>query len=57
MLHDPEEVDFNNIDFSLGIDFYVQKAWRHGGEVVDYELAALVFDMYKMHQKFGIDLE
>lgn len=57
ILHDPEEIDFMNMDFSLGVDFYVRKAWRHGGEVVDYELAGLIFDMYKLHQKLNIDLE
>lgn len=57
ILHDPEEIDFNNMDYSLGIDFFIQKAWRHGGEVVNYELAALVYDMYKLHQKLNIDLE
>lgn len=57
MLHDPEDMDFSNMDFSLGVDYYVQKAWRHGGEVVDYELAGLIFDMYKLHQKLNIELE
>lgn len=57
VLHDPEEIDFNNFDFSLGVEFFIQKAWRHGGEVVDYELAALLFDMFKLYQKLNIDLE
>lgn len=57
VLHDPEEIDFNSMDASLGIEYYVQKAWRHGGEVVDYELAGLIFDMFKLHQKLNIDLE
>ena len=57
VLHDPEEIDFDAVDETTDIDFYVQKAWRHGGEVVDYELAALVFDMFKLHQKLNIDLE
>lgn len=45
------------MDLSQGVDYFVQKAWRHGGEVVDYELAGLIFDMYKLHQKLNIDLE
>lgn len=57
MLHDPEDIDFSNLDYSLGIEFYVQKAWRHGGEVVNYELAGLIYDMFKLHQKLNIDLE
>lgn len=57
ILHDPEEIDFTNMDLSQGIDYYVQKAWRQGGEAVDYELAGLIFDMYKLHQKLNIDLE
>jgi hypothetical protein len=36
---------------------YTQKAMRHGGEVVDYELAGLVFDMYKLYQKLNMELE
>lgn len=57
MLHDPQDVDFTSLDLSLGIDFYVQKAYKAGGEVVDYELAGLIFDMYKLHQKLNIELE
>lgn len=30
ILHDPEEVDFNNIDYSVGVEFFIQKAWRWG---------------------------
>jgi hypothetical protein len=57
MLHDPMEIDFNNIDYSLGVEYFVQKAWRQGGEVVDFELAGLIFDMYKLHQKLNVDLD
>lgn len=56
ILHDPVEFDFNSVDYSLGIDYYVQQAWRQGGEVVNYELAGLIFDMYKLHEKLNIDL-
>ncbi|CRL05479.1 CLUMA_CG018243, isoform A [Clunio marinus] len=57
MLHEPEEIDFANWDNSLGIDFIIDKAMRHGGEVVNYELAGLIYDMFKLHQKLNIDLE
>lgn len=57
-MHDPEEgVDFENMDRSLGIEFFVQKAFKQGGETVNYELAGLIYDMYKLHQKLNIDLE
>lgn len=58
VMHDPEEgVDFENMDRSLGIEFFVQKAFKQGGETVNYELAGLIYDMYKLHQKLNIDLE
>jgi len=34
----------------------IQKAMKAGGEVVNYELAGLIYDMYKLHQKLGIEL-
>lgn len=57
MLHDPIEFDFSQIDYSLGVDYYVQQAWHQGGEVVNYELAGLIYDMYKLHEKLNIDME
>jgi hypothetical protein len=57
MLHDPVDFDFNSIDYSLGVEYYVQQAWSQGGEVVNYELAGLIYDMYKLHEKLKIDLE
>lgn len=30
---------------------------KAGGEVVNYELAGLIYDMYKLHQKLNITLE
>lgn len=30
---------------------------KAGGEVVNYELAGLIHDMYKLHQKLNISLE
>jgi hypothetical protein len=30
---------------------------RAGGEVVDYELAGLIYDMYKLHQRLDVQLE
>lgn len=30
---------------------------KAGGEVVNYELAGLIYDMYKLHQKLNISLE
>jgi hypothetical protein len=33
----------------------LQKAMKAGGEVVNYELAGLIYDMYKLHQKLNID--
>ena len=30
---------------------------KDGGESVNYELAGLIFDMYKLHQKLNMELE
>jgi hypothetical protein len=30
---------------------------KAGGESVNYELAGLIYDMYKLHQKLNIELE
>jgi len=58
MLHDPEEgMDIQNLDRSLGVEFYAQKAFKQGGAVVNYELVGLITDMYKLHKKLNIDLE
>lgn len=57
ILHDPVDMDFSAIDYSLGVDYFVQQAWHHGGEVVNYELAGLIYDMYKLHQKLKIEME
>jgi hypothetical protein len=57
-LHDPEEgISLENIDPSVPIEWYVQQAFKRGGEVVDYELANLILDMYKLHEKLGMELE
>lgn len=58
MLHDPAEgIDLEHLDRSLPVDWYIQQAYKKGGEPVDYELSGLILDMYKLHQKLGIELE
>lgn len=54
---------FMNFLFSFFLSYLkiiftnIQKAMKAGGEVVNYELAGLIYDMYKLHQKLGIELE
>lgn len=57
-LHDPEEgMNLEKLDPNLPVEWYVQQAFKKGGKVVDFELAHLIHDMYKLHTKLGIDLE
>ncbi|CAO1441277.1 unnamed protein product [Diamesa tonsa] len=58
ILHDPEEgIDWAAIDRTVGIEWFVQKAYKQGGEPVNFELCGLICDMWKLHQKLNIDLE
>ena len=58
ILHDPEEgIDWAAIDRSVGIEWFVQKAYKQGGEPVNFELCGLIYDMWKLHQKLNIDYE
>lgn len=59
ILHDPEEsIDWATIDRSAdGIAWFIQKAYKQGGEPVNFELRGLICDMWKLHQKLNIDLE
>ncbi|XP_050069954.1 uncharacterized protein LOC126558059 [Anopheles maculipalpis] len=53
ILHEPMEISFTeNI---LTEEESVADAWTRGGEPLNRELAAMVYEMYQLHQKYGLD--
>lgn len=53
ILHEPMEHVFANVE--MGLEDSLADAWRRGGPRLDKELAAMVYEMYQLHQRFGMD--
>lgn len=53
ILHEPMEHVFANVEMDLADS--LADAWRRGGAALDKELAAMVYEMYRLHQRFGMD--
>lgn len=56
MLFEPlEELPFNGNEVS--IEDQIKDAYERGGERVDKELCALVYDIYTLSKKWNVELE
>ncbi|XP_049285249.1 uncharacterized protein LOC125764729 [Anopheles funestus] len=53
ILHEPMEISFTENIFTE--EESVADAWSRGGEPLNRELAAMVYEMYQLHQKYGLD--
>lgn len=53
ILHEPMEHVFANVEMS--IEDSVADAMQRGGPALDKELAAMVYELYQLHQRFGMD--
>lgn len=53
ILHEPMEHVFANVEMAL--EDTLADAMRRGGAALDKELAAMVYEMYRLHQRFGMD--
>lgn len=53
ILHEPMEHVFANVEMVL--EDTLADAMQRGGAALDKELAAMVYEMYRLHQRFGMD--
>uniref|UniRef100_A0A182K3G4 CHK domain-containing protein n=1 Tax=Anopheles christyi TaxID=43041 RepID=A0A182K3G4_9DIPT len=53
ILHEPMEISFTENIFTE--EEAVADAWKRGGEPLDRELAAMVYEMYRLHSHYGLD--
>uniref|UniRef100_A0A182NDU1 CHK domain-containing protein n=1 Tax=Anopheles dirus TaxID=7168 RepID=A0A182NDU1_9DIPT len=53
ILHEPMEISFT--DNILTEEESIADAWTRGGETLNRELAALVYEMYRLHERYGLD--
>ncbi|XP_308058.5 uncharacterized protein LOC1269421 [Anopheles gambiae] len=53
ILHEPMEISFTENIFTE--EESVADAWKRGGEPLDRELAAMVYEMYRLHSQYGLD--
>ncbi|XP_052898333.1 uncharacterized protein LOC128305080 [Anopheles moucheti] len=53
VLYEPMEISFTENIFTEAEA--EADAWTRGGEPLNRELAAMVYEMYKLHQKYGLD--
>ncbi|XP_052866667.1 uncharacterized protein LOC128272825 [Anopheles cruzii] len=53
VLHEPMEICFTDQTFNL--EEAEADAWNRGGEPLNRELAAMVYEMYQLHSRYGLD--
>lgn len=53
-IHEP--IDFYNGDFKMSLDDTLKDAYSRGGNAIDFELCALVVDIFQLYQKLNMTL-
>ncbi|XP_049529526.1 uncharacterized protein LOC125947958 [Anopheles darlingi] len=53
ILYEPMEVAFTEVQMTC--EEAERDAWQRGGEPLNRELAAMIYEMYQLHSKYGLD--
>lgn len=53
-IHEP--TNFYDDDFKMSLDDALKDAYSRGGKAIDFELCALVVDIFQLHQKLNTTL-
>jgi hypothetical protein len=56
LLHVPLEMSFEEMA-NTTLDLMIKDAYTRGGESVNKELRGMIYEIYKLHEKFGLKLE
>jgi hypothetical protein len=56
MLHAPFDMSFEQMA-NTNMDHLVEDAYTRGGEAVNRELRGMIYEIYKLHEKYNFKLE
>lgn len=53
-IHEP--IDFYGNDLKMSMDDVFKDIYSRGGKAIDFELSALIVDIFQLHQKLNMTL-
>lgn len=55
LIHEPIDNLYDD-HFKMSLDDVLKDAYSRGGKIIDFELCALVVDIFKLHQQLNMTL-